>query len=289
MDVEGGVASRLGSAFCWPPFCFREEKACVEWGPSLGSHTCLARLLQLSHVPFGSWRLLDSDLYEASSLTPQSTQGPASHLCLLQHLRYCFNIERKIRPHVCQLERLERTAKPRTITILAGVWGSVCICWEREGFVVPDGGVPGVHLARRTLWCGFHLLLVMFWQHWPCPYPVFSTPLCLTYTHSPSITVHMDQQWCLTGWTSALQTPSRDFFHNWTPKRPEMRAGNQQEVRMLESWRNRVLLWGHTMPAETRAERSDPICACVSHHSSGTGIRGCPGSSLDLPPYYFLL
>lgn len=182
------MASRQRSAFCWPPFCFREEKACVEWGRLLGSLTCLPRLL--SHLPFGSWSLLDSNL--VLHLRAQSDHT-ANCLCSLQHHKFCFNTESRIRPHKCQVERPNRTAKHcRTVTILAGVWEGVWMCWEREGFVVPDGDVPGVHLTRRTLWCGFHLLQLMLWQHWPCPYPVFSTLLCLTL--SPSIMVHVDQQ-----------------------------------------------------------------------------------------------
>lgn len=37
------------------------------------------------------------------------------------------------------------------------------------------------------------------------------------------------------------------------------------------------------MPAETRAARSGPGCACVTHRSSSTSMHSCPGSSLDLP------
>lgn len=33
-----------------------------------------------------------------------------------------------------------------------------------------------------------------------------------------------------------------------------------------------MLLLEHKMPSETRAERSDPIYSCVSHHSSGTMV-----------------
>lgn len=73
MDVEDRVASRQRSAFCWPPFCFREEKACVEWGPLLGSLICLPRLFHLSPIPFGSWRLLDSLVRGQQSYTSEHT------------------------------------------------------------------------------------------------------------------------------------------------------------------------------------------------------------------------
>lgn len=107
-DEEGRVACRLELACYCPPLCCREEEVCVEWGSLSGSHTCSSRLLHLSLIPFGSWGLLASNVYFIAC------SSPAKHIGLLKHLKYevVFNIKRsRFKPHMCQQERPERTAK----------------------------------------------------------------------------------------------------------------------------------------------------------------------------------
>lgn len=68
MDEKGG---RAGWPLVWgclllAPLCSMEEKACVKWGLLLGSQTYPPRR---SHVPFGSWGLLATNLYQDITYT----------------------------------------------------------------------------------------------------------------------------------------------------------------------------------------------------------------------------
>lgn len=208
------MASRQRSGFCWPPFCFREEKACVEWGRLLGSLTCLPRLL--SHLPFGSWSLLDSNLVLHLRARSDHT---ANCLCSLQHLKFCFNTESRIRPHKCQLERPNRTAKHCRTSPSWLEYGGVFGCAGKERGLLfqmemclvctlPEGLCGVVSISCSSCFGSTGLV------HTLC-FP----PCCVSHS-VPASWCMWTSSVCLTGQTSTVQILSRDFFHSCTPKRP---------------------------------------------------------------------
>lgn len=101
------VDSCFRGCLLWTPFAVGIKKLCVEWGTPLVSVGCSPGLLHLSCVPSGIRGQAASDLYQDTTYTllhaTVMSSCPANLACLLNHLKYLFNIKKNgFRPHVCQ-------------------------------------------------------------------------------------------------------------------------------------------------------------------------------------------
>lgn len=168
-----------------------------------------------------------------------------------------------------QLERLKRTAETwRTVTVPAGIQKVFVYTGKERGLlfslVMLGTCILGEWLGSMLsisyplcfgntgLFCSHTFLL-------PTPNP----PPCLTHTESQ---LHIAYR--LVGCASQGKL---QHFRLWAEissilenqKGPKWRQQNQQDTRILGRGRSRALQWGHVMPAETTAARSDPSCVVL--------------------------